>query len=328
MKPLPIPAWCLALCLVWVLPAHAAGPIIDVHRHGTWPGSEVAPYRARMLAEMDANHVVLALLSFTETSDVEDWVDAAPGRFLAGPHLPCPRNLAEPRYGCFPEAEGWVPLGWLRAQAKRGRVRVLHEIAPNYPGIQIGNPRLAPYLALAAEFDLPVGVHTQRGPAPGSPHSTRKDPNCCPEYDPEMGNPALLRPVLQRHPGLSVWIQHVGAGRGDYAPFWDETLDLLRDYPNVYLDLSITNGAMPQAQYEATLRRLIDAGFGDRIMFGSDNLPIAPILARMEQIAWLTQAQRRAILYDNAARFLRLDEATIARHHRIAQAGKVPADAR
>ena len=131
-----------------------------------------------------------------------------------------------------------------------------------------------------------------------------------------MGNPALLRPVLERYPGLRVWLQHVGAGRGALPPFWDETLALLRDYPNVYLDLSITNGAMPQEQYEATLQRLIDAGFGDRIMFGSDNLPLAPTLARMRQVTWLGDAQRRAILYGNAARFFRLDEATVARHHR------------
>ena len=128
-----------------------------------------------------------------------------------------------------------------------------------------------------------------------------------------MGNPALLRPVLEQHPGLRVWLQHVGAGRGDFPPFRDETLALLRDYPNVYVDVSITNGAMPQAQYEATLHRLIDAGFGDRIMFGSDNLPLAPILARFRQIEWLSDAQRRAILHDNAVRFFRLDPPPVAK---------------
>ena len=124
-----------------------------------------------------------------------------------------------------------------------------------------------------------------------------------------MGNPALLRPILDRHPGLRLWIQHVGSGRGDYPTFWPETLALLRDYPNVYLDVSITNGAMPVDQYEATLRRLIDAGFGDRIMFGTDNLPIAPILERLSSFGWLSEPQRRAILYDNAARFFRMEDA-------------------
>jgi hypothetical protein len=308
MKPLLI----LALCLPCALPASAqpappAEPIIDVHRHATWPGMEAKPYREAMLKEMDDNGVVLAVLSITEPHGVDEWVDAAPGRFLAGPMLPCSRNLSEPRHYCFPDNEGWADLAWLRAEAERGRITVLHEVTPSYAGLRIGNPRLAPYLALAAELGLPVGVHTQRGPRPGGAHSIREKPGCCPEYDPEMGNPALLRPVLELHPDLRVWIQHVGAGRGDFGPFWDETLALLRDYPNVYVDLSITNGAMPQAQYEATLHRLIDAGFGDRIMFGSDNLPLAPILARMAQIEWLTDAQRRAILHDNAARFFRLE---------------------
>ena len=293
----------------------SGGPIIDMHRHAAWPGSDDAAYRKETLAAMDANGVVLAALSMTGPEDIALWMDAAPGRFLVGPTLPCPRNLDAPRYKCFPDDEGWVPLEWVRTQAALGRIAVLHEVGPSYAGLAVSNPRLAPYLALAAEFDLPVGVHTQRGPRAGAPNSTREAPGCCPAYDPEMGNPALLRPVLQRHPGLRVWIQHVGSGRGESGPFREETLALLREFPNVYVDLSITNGAMPQAQYEATLRELVDAGFGDRIMFGSDNLPVAPILARMREIAWLTDAQRRAILYDNAARFLRLDEATIARHH-------------
>lgn len=305
---------CLALCTALSC-AHATGPIIDVHRHATWPGSDDAAYREQTLAEMDAHGVVLALLSLTEYSDVTDWLAEAPDRFLAGPLLPCPRNLAEPRYRCFVEDEGWADLGWLREQAESGKVAVLHEVTISYAGLSPANPRLAPYWSLAAELDLPVSIHTQRGPGPGAKHSLREDPACCPDYDPAMGNPALLRPVLERHPGLRVWISHVGAGRGDHPPFPEETLALLRGFPNVYVDLAITNGAMPFEQYEATLRQLVDAGFGNRIMFGSDNLPIAPILKRLDQVEWLTEAQRRAILYDNAARFLRLDDATVARHH-------------
>ena len=122
-----------------------------------------------------------------------------------------------------------------------------------------------------------------------------------------MGNPALLRSVLDRHPGLRVWIQHVGAGRENgYEPFWDETMALLRDYPNVYVDLSITNGPRPIEQYEDALHRLVDAGFGDRIMFGSDMVPIARIRERLDRMTWLTADQKRGILYDNAVRFFRI----------------------
>ena len=54
-------------------------------------------------------------------------------------------------------------------------------------------------------------------------------------------------------------------------------------------------------------------------MFGSDAMVwpgvIAPPLAILEEAPFLTQAQKRAILYDTAARVLSLDERTNARHH-------------
>ena len=63
------------------------------------------------------------------------------------------------------------------------------------------------------------------------------------------------------------------------------------------------------AEYYAFLRRIVDAGFGDRVMFGSDvglktfGLGIQAIL----DAEFLTEGQKRDILYNNAARFLRLN---------------------
>lgn len=287
--------------------AQGASSIIDVHRHGAWAQGDDEGYRTQILSEMNETDVRLAVISLTDYDDIKNWKDAAPDSFLAGVMLPCARNRAEPRYKCFPSTEGWPELGWLRSMVEAGKIEAIHELAPNYYGISPANPRFDPYFALAAEFDLPVGVHTQRGPPPGAPNSSRKDPDCCPDYDPEMGNPALLRPVLERYPELRVWIQHVGAGQeGGYEPFWEETLALLRDYPQVHLDLSITNGPRPKLQYEEALRRLIDAGFGDRIMFGSDNVPVHLILDRLNSIEWLSKKHRTAILHGNAERFFRL----------------------
>ena len=57
-----------------------------------------------------------------------------------------------------------------------------------------------------------------------------------------------------------------------------------------------------------------------RIMFGSDQMiwpgVIAPSVKVIEDAPFLSQAQKRDILYNNAARFLRLSEETIAAHHR------------
>jgi uncharacterized protein len=54
-------------------------------------------------------------------------------------------------------------------------------------------------------------------------------------------------------------------------------------------------------------------------MFGSDqmNWPTAIEygLETIETAAFLTPKEKRAILYDNAARFLRLSPEQIARHH-------------
>jgi len=122
--------------------------------------------------------------------------------------------------------------------------------------------------------------------------------------------------VLQRHPRLRIILQHVGTGRAPDLPAFDgEIFALLRDFPSVYLDMSVSNSLVPAEAHERELRRLIDAGFGDRIMFGTDGQPAGPILRRLEAIAWLSSDQRRAILYDNAARFLRLDATTITEHH-------------
>jgi predicted TIM-barrel fold metal-dependent hydrolase len=54
-------------------------------------------------------------------------------------------------------------------------------------------------------------------------------------------------------------------------------------------------------------------------MFGSDQMIwpgiIEPAIASIEQAPFLTRKQKRDILYNNAARFLRLSPAEIALHH-------------
>ena len=64
---------------------------------------------------------------------------------------------------------------------------------------------------------------------------------------------------------------------------------------------------------------MTDAGFSDRIMFGSDGLAwpelIGVAIDAVEEAPFLTETQKRDILYNNAARFLRLSDAQIARHH-------------
>lgn len=286
-------------------------PIIDVHKHASWPGADDAAPRAALLAEMDEEGIVLTLLHINEPSDVEGWLQAAPGRFIGGPAMPCPPTPQQPFFRCFPDTKGWPDLVWLEREITTGRIGMLGELLSVYTGDHPDGTKMSPYWALAARYDVPVAVHINRGPPPGT--GPRADPKCCPGFNGEMGNPALLRPILQRHPGLRILLQHVGPPGP--LRFDEETRALLKDHASVYFDMSIFNSSATPEDHEAELRRLIDAGFGDRIMFGSDTRPGGPILRRLESIEWLTAKQRRAILYDNAARFLRLDAETIARHH-------------
>ena len=66
---------------------------------------------------------------------------------------------------------------------------------------------------------------------------------------------------------------------------------------------------------------LVRAGLGTRVMFGSDQMiwpgVIEPSIQTIEDAPFLTRRQKRDILYNNAARFLRLSPEVIARHHRM-----------
>lgn len=60
---------------------------------------------------------------------------------------------------------------------------------------------------------------------------------------------------------------------------------------------------------------MVNAGFGKRIMFGSDNMvwpqTIEIGIKTIEKATFLTAEQKRDILFNNAARFLRLTEKQI-----------------
>lgn len=259
---------------------------------------------------MARTNVQTTLLYINEPSDIDDWVIESPGRFVASVAMPCWRNRDDSYY-CFPDSGGWPRLDWLERELAARRVRALGEMLFNYSGVHPDDPRMRPYWALAAKYDVPVLVHTGRGPGPGQ--GPREDEGCCVAYEGSLGNPELLRPVLERHAGLRIALLHFGAGQPpEHAYFHDEALALLRDYPSVYVDLTIVSSVAPPEVYAAELRRLIDAGFGDRIMFGTDNLPGQPIVDRLAAMDWLSDEQRRAILFGNAARFLRLDAGSAA----------------
>lgn len=275
-------------------------PIIDMHLHAS--AIRLPEHQDSVLGRLDAHRVVLATLAVDDTVATH-WHEAAPERFWLGPAFPCYEGVYPQMDPCFEESGGWPDLRWLRDQYESGRMQSMGEMLYVYYGIPPIDERLEPYWALAEELDIPVGVHTGRGPF-------RRPEGCCPRFNDDFGNPLLLEPVLQRHPKLRLWLMH--AAGWDYL---DETITLMTAYPNVYAELSIVNSRMPAQMHTDALRALVDAGLGERIMFGSDNEPTDPIIERIEAVPFLTLEQKRAIYYGNAARFLRLNPEEMRRHH-------------
>lgn len=69
---------------------------------------------------------------------------------------------------------------------------------------------------------------------------------------------------------------------------------------------------MPRSVFHQYLKGLMDYGFGKRIMFGSDHVSwpqaIEVGIEGIEAAPFLSAEQKRDIFYNNAARFLRIDE--------------------
>jgi uncharacterized protein len=202
-----------------------------------------------------------------------------------------PRRLWRAECGPVPE---------LRQAIDSGKVQIVAECAPQYEGTSPDDPSLEPLFALAEEKDVPLGIHLGPGP-PGAPYLPGAG-----RYEMKLSNPLALEKVLVRHPKLRLWVMHAG------WPLADEMLGLLYAHPQAYVDVGVIVFGWPRAEFYGYLRRIVEAGFVDRVLFGSDQMiwpeAVERSIESIEGAPFLTAGQKRAILHDNAVRFLRLDD--------------------
>jgi hypothetical protein len=194
----------------------------------------------------------------------------------------------------------------LRGLAERGSLAVLGEITNQYAGIAPDDERMDPYWRLAEELDIPVGIHVGTGP-PGAIYLGFRG------YRARLHSPLTVEEVLVRHPRLRMYLMHAG------YPMLDELLAVLYAHPQLYVDVGVIVYTQPRAAFYRFLRGIVEAGFEKRVMFGSDQMvwpgTIERAIAVIEDAPFLNEEQKRDILYNNAARFLRLSEEDIAKHH-------------
>ena len=181
-----------------------------------------------------------------------------------------------------------------------GRIDILGELGFQYQGIPIDDPSVEPYIALAHEFDIPVLVHVL-----GIGGSD--------DFPIHLGNPLRVAKIMRKYPGLRIYLENAG------FPFADEVTSLMYQYPTVYADVSTILHLTPRPVAYRYIETLVDNGLGKRLMYGSDQMiwpeVIGETVEAIENADFLSDEQKRDILYNNAARFLRLDDETIARHH-------------
>ncbi len=244
-------------------------------------------YLKDVVAEMERLNVTAVV--FGNPKSVQKWKDAAPNRVIPGTSFSA---------GMAPGAR--VPLDELRKDFTKDGFKVMGEIGLQYEGLSPSDPSVDQYFALAEELDIPVAIHMGTG---GSGRANI----AMPHFRGSMGNPLLLEELLARHPKLRVQVMHAG------YPMIDNMLTLLQANSHVYVDVAGLIWSYPLKEVNRYIQRLVEAGFEDRVMFGTDQMEWPKLMAYsisiIQNADYLTPEQKRDILYNNAARFLRLDTA-------------------
>ena len=269
----------------------ASDPKTDAGQQSGWVQEECSPklypaakgeYMKDVLAEMERLNVTAVV--FGDPKSVQKWKNAAPNRVMPGTD--------------FEKGDDRVPLDELHKDFTTGGMKVMGEISLQYGGTSPSDPSVDKYFALAEELDIPVAIHMGTG---GSGRANL----LMPRFRGSAGNPLLLEELLARHPKLRVQIMHAG------YPMIDNLLTLLQANSHVYVDVAglIWNHAIKAVN--RYIERIVDAGFEDRIMFGTDQFMWPKLMAYsigvIQNADYLTPEQKRDILYNNAVRFLRLD---------------------
>jgi predicted TIM-barrel fold metal-dependent hydrolase len=212
--------------------------------------------------------------------DVRQWQEKAPGLFLPGLGL----NI---------RTDDTTPDRIAELFAS-GELAVLAEVTNQYSGVLADHPDFAPFWKMAAENDIPVGIHLGVGP-PGAPH-------LYPDF--RVQSPLRMEQVLRRHPALRVYLMHAG------YPFVEDLKAMLYLYPQLHVGVGVLQIALPRGEYYRFLEELVVSGYVDRILYGSDQMnwpgAIEEGIKAINDAPFLSLEQKKAILHDNAARFLRL----------------------
>jgi uncharacterized protein len=291
----------LAIALCMALSAGSQTRVIDMHLHcydtgafreqtlnyyGELGSPDAIGHFRSTYASMKRNHIIKAVVSGTPSS-VRDWVTKDTG------HLFIRGILVND-----PAADGLDTISFLN-MVRSGQVQVFGELQPYYAGGTLSDSVWKPYLKICEQYDIPVAVHTGGGDPGGTYTST-------PKARLKFGDPYLIEDVLVAFPKLRVYIMHSG------EDWYEHALRLMAYYPKLYSDLGVLLWVEPMDQRYAIefLKRAKEAGYLDRVMFGTDQMKWPSAIDRsirfLNSLTFLSSRDKEGILYSNAARFLKI----------------------
>lgn len=247
----------------------------------------------KVVEEMSGNNIVLAYASGDFT--IIDYLNKNyPGKFYTSAEI-------------WPTIESLSDLDFiteLKKKIKNKEIRGIGEVLNFYTGLAPNHPVMDTIYKIAQEFDIPVCLHFAPGPT-----SIQTYGGFFSEARYRYSNPLLMEDVLVKYPNLRVSFMHAGV-----PSYTEETFVMFHMFPNTYADI----GFLPvwsnymRASLKQFLLKAVEYGFTDRIMFGSDAMKwpgaIEIGVKYIKDANFLTEQQKQDILYNNAAKFLKLSD--------------------
>jgi len=193
-------------------------------------------------------------------------------------------------------------------------------IGTNVQGVQLDDPRLAPFFARADERALPLFIHPINPPAHGDIHDYRLDLAVGFPFDTTIAAARLVYSgLVERCPRLRICLAHLGGA----LPFLRERIAIGFRVGKEHFGAAFGLRGTPEASIErfyldtisyyepAFLAGLACVGV-DRLLIGSDAPFAVGDLARsvreIRTLAFLPERDRDKILGENALRFLGLEK--------------------
>ncbi|MFQ5808459.1 MAG: amidohydrolase family protein [Armatimonadota bacterium] len=247
--------------------------IIDVHGHfGRWP------FPLRMPGGFSRGGSVRSLLELMERFDIETAIvssskaivyDMAEGNAELAEALQHTDGLR----GYVTTNPNYVGASCREMDRYLPRSKFVGvKIHPTYSRCALGTPRMANLIGEIARRQAILKIHTFSAAAARA-----------------------MAAEAARHPRMPIILAHAGGAEAR------ETATVARDHPNVYLEFCCGHAE------RGKVRAAIQTAGLERILFGSDLDLINPaFVLGMYEGADLTDAEKRAIYHDNAARLFGL----------------------